>query len=96
MHHTVPEEFKPALFENGKQIPFPKPSKVRPHLSWTSDDIDMEKSKNIGKMQRKREFYLCQRIMRHQILGFVLFESLDVCLFGEVSTSRENRKAVFL
>ena len=29
MHHTVPEEFKPALFENGKQIPFPKPSKVR-------------------------------------------------------------------
>jgi len=28
MHHTVPEEFKPALFENGKQIPFPKPSKA--------------------------------------------------------------------
>lgn len=28
MHHTVPEEFKPVLFENGKQIPFPKPSKA--------------------------------------------------------------------
>eukprot|EP00438_Fugacium_kawagutii_P005734 Skav234141 [mRNA] locus=scaffold361:49701:59037:- [translate_table: standard] len=28
MHHTVPEDFKPALFENGKQIPFPKPSKA--------------------------------------------------------------------
>jgi len=28
MHPSVPEEFKPALFENGKQVPFPKPSKV--------------------------------------------------------------------
>ncbi|CAJ1406054.1 unnamed protein product [Effrenium voratum] len=28
MHHTVPEEFKPALFENGKRVAFPKPSKV--------------------------------------------------------------------
>lgn len=28
MHHSVPEEFKPALFENGQQIPFPKPSKA--------------------------------------------------------------------
>ncbi|CAL1141843.1 unnamed protein product [Cladocopium goreaui] len=28
MHHSVPEEFKPVLFENGKQIPFPKPSKA--------------------------------------------------------------------
>ena len=28
MHPSVPEEFKPALFENGKQVPFPKPSKA--------------------------------------------------------------------
>lgn len=28
MHHSVPEEFKPVLFENGKQIPFPKLSKA--------------------------------------------------------------------
>ena len=28
MHHSVPEDFKPALFEHGKQIPFPRPSKA--------------------------------------------------------------------
>lgn len=28
MHQSVPEDFKPALFEHGKQIPFPKPSKA--------------------------------------------------------------------
>ena len=28
MHHSVPEDFKPALFENGQQIAFPKPSKA--------------------------------------------------------------------
>ena len=44
MHHTVPEEFKPALFENGKQIPFPKPSKVRDKwMAESTSRMDMWK-----------------------------------------------------
>merc|ERR1719476_941661 len=30
MHPTVPEECKPLLFDNGKVVPFPKPTKAIP------------------------------------------------------------------
>jgi len=34
MHHTVPDQYKPALFLNGVRIPFPAPTRVlcAPHM----------------------------------------------------------------
>lgn len=35
MHETVPDEFKPALFKDGKRVPFPEPSRpIRQPRQW--------------------------------------------------------------
>jgi hypothetical protein len=35
MHHLVPDEFKPLLFVDGKQVPFPEPTKrIREPRNW--------------------------------------------------------------
>mmetsp|Transcript_37822 Transcript_37822/g.66661 ORF Transcript_37822/g.66661 Transcript_37822/m.66661 type:complete len:108 (+) Transcript_37822:445-768(+) len=37
MHDSVPDEHRPALFEDGKRVPFPEPTKVirRPRIRHT-------------------------------------------------------------
>merc|ERR1719420_1373718 len=35
MHSSVPDEFKPALFEDGRRVDFPPPTKrLRPPKQW--------------------------------------------------------------
>lgn len=40
MHESVPDKYKPALFEDGKRVPFPEPSKtIRLPRPWRLDRV---------------------------------------------------------